>query len=227
MKTTKIDWCNCTVNPVIGCPNGCRYCYGEVMNNRFHYIPNWREPQYRPEQLKQFDSKKPKSVFIDSMSDIGCWSPYWLYCTLDAIIRNPQHKYIALTKTNTDILTSKIMHYMRTYVKANYNPIILGKSVTTQLTANALQKVANPLDFLSVEPLLERINFERVRLPKTIIIGAETGNDKNKVIPHKEWIRDIMRCADKQKCVVFMKESLRTIMGDEFRQDKLPWAIEG
>ena len=27
MKKTKIDWCDCTINPVVGCKNGCKYCY--------------------------------------------------------------------------------------------------------------------------------------------------------------------------------------------------------
>lgn len=37
---------------------------------------------------------------------------------------------------------------------------------------------------------------------------------------------DLMRQADAQESAVFMKESLRQLMGDDFRQDKLPWDIE-
>ena len=37
MKKTKIDWCDSTINCVYGCPNGCKYCYGNVMNKRFHF----------------------------------------------------------------------------------------------------------------------------------------------------------------------------------------------
>lgn len=25
MKKTKIEWCDCTINPVVGCKNGCPY----------------------------------------------------------------------------------------------------------------------------------------------------------------------------------------------------------
>ena len=56
-----------------------------------------------------------------------------------------------------------------------------------------------------------------------VIIGAETGNRKNKVIPKKEWVDDIVRQCDENEIKVFMKESLQEIMGDDFRQDKLPW----
>ena len=54
---------------------------------------------------------------------------------------------------------------------------------------------------------------------------AETGNRKGKVIPKKEWIDDIVMLADHFKINVFMKESLRVIMGDKFRQDSLPWVV--
>lgn len=48
----------------------------------------------------------------------------------------------------------------------------------------------------------------------------------DKVIPQKEWIDSLVKQADKHNCIVFMKESLRKIMGDDFRQDKLLWEIE-
>ena len=49
MNKTKIDWCDCTINPVVGCPNGCKYCYAERMNRRFGWVKNWRVPQFFPE----------------------------------------------------------------------------------------------------------------------------------------------------------------------------------
>ena len=58
-----------------------------------------------------------------------------------------------------------------------------------------------------------------------IIIGAETGNRKGKVIPQKQWIDDIVKQADERKVKVFMKESLRQLMGKDFRQDRLIWEV--
>ena len=101
MKKTKIDWCDCTVNPVIGCKNGCVYCYAEKINKRFGFIPNWKEPQFFPERLKQLDSKTPKSIFMDSMSDVGWWKREWGDKVFEAMRDNPQHKYIFLTKKQT------------------------------------------------------------------------------------------------------------------------------
>ena len=138
MNKTKIDWCDCTVNPVIGCKNGCKYCYAERLNKRFHYIPNWKCPQFRPEKLKQFYSKKPKSIFIDSMSDIGTWRQEWLEQVIDAIVANPQHNYIALTK-RPDMLSEKLIAIRNKVEDRNFYPLFgdrylfFGISITTQV----------------------------------------------------------------------------------------------
>lgn len=52
-----------------------------------------------------------------------------------------------------------------------------------------------------------------------IIIGAETGNRKGRVKPEREWIDHIVKNADENGIPVFMKESLREIMGTNFRQE--------
>lgn len=60
MKTTKIDWCDSTINPVIGCKKGCPYCYAERLNKRFNFIPDWKVPQFFPQRLKQLNSNTLK-----------------------------------------------------------------------------------------------------------------------------------------------------------------------
>jgi protein gp37 len=60
---------------------------------------------------------------------------------------------------------------------------------------------------------------------KLFIIGAETGTRKDKVVPKKEWVDNIVKFCNENKIKVFMKESLREIMGNDFRQDKLIWEI--
>lgn len=55
-------------------------------------------------------------------------------------------------------------------------------------------------------------------------IGAETGNSKNKVAPKREWIDDIVDACEDYGTPVFMKESLRELMGDDFRQE-FPWEV--
>ena len=229
MNKTKIDWCDCTVNPVMGCPNGCEYCYARKLNARFKWIEDWSKPQFFPERLKEFYSKKPKSIFIDSMSDIGTWEQEWIEQVIDAIVANQQHRYIALTK-RPDMLSKKLIAIRNKrgdrddfYPLGGDRNLFFGISITTQAQSD---RVGHAVDFYSVEPILEPITLPWRSFPKAIIIGAETGNRKGKVIPQKEWIDDLVRQADENKSAVFMKESLRQLMGDNFRQDKLPWDIE-
>ncbi len=217
MNKTKIDWCDATINCVYGCPNNCEYCYGNVLNKRFHFCKDWKVPEWKPEHLKEFYSKKSRSIFIDSMSDIGTWEQEWLNAVMKAIKDNPQHRYIALTK-RIEWLMNKINMTQYGILKT----LFIGRSVTTQ--AQLWDSLVVP-HFYSIEPILEPIMIPKDMM-RSLIIGAETGNRKGKVIPKKEWIDDLVRQADAQESAVFMKESLRQLMGDDFRQDKLPWDIE-
>lgn len=57
-----------------------------------------------------------------------------------------------------------------------------------------------------------------------IILGAESGNRKDKVVPRREWIDNIVQICDERNIPVFMKESLRDLMGADFRQE-FPWEV--
>ena len=57
-----------------------------------------------------------------------------------------------------------------------------------------------------------------------VIIGAETGNRKGKIIPKREWVENIVEAAQITGMKVFMKESLRGLMGADFRQE-FPWEV--
>lgn len=222
MNKTKIDWCDSTVNPVVGCPNGCAYCYAKRINNRFGYVENWDCPEFKPDALKKFNAKTSRAVFIDSMSDIGHWRPEWMVQILQAMANNPQHDYIALTKTSLAELNEKIGAALEK-VDGDFD-LYIGKSVATQAQADAFNAENEFIDFLSIEPLLEPIDLkDAVQLVQAIIIGAETGNRKGKVTPDAAWVRDLVKQADAAEIRVFMKESLRSIMGDDFRQDRLLW----
>jgi len=63
-------------------------------------------------------------------------------------------------------------------------------------------------------------SFDRNRW---IIIGAETGNRKGKVVPEKEWIDTICEAAVITDAAVFMKDSLIPIVGEENMRREFPW----
>ena len=218
MKSTKIDWCDASLNSVIGCKNGCPYCYAKKINDRFHFIKDWNEPQFFPERLEQLKSKKPKSIFMDSMSDVGWWKKEWQEEVFNAIYKNPQHTYIFLTKCEE----IDIPYYLRQ--GELQNRVFFGQSQTQGIVYNGFNEKFR--DFISLEPLLGKVHFNGFGGIRQVIIGAETGNRKSKVIPKKEWIDDIVKQCDEAKVRVFMKESLRDIMGEDFRQDELIWSVK-
>lgn len=55
------------------------------------------------------------------------------------------------------------------------------------------------------------------------LLGRLNGGTSYWSIPQKSWIDDIVRLADHHGIKVFMKGSLRGIMGEDFRRDKLAW----
>jgi protein gp37 len=100
INKTKIDWAEFTWNCVIGCKKNpsCEYCYAKKINNRFHYIKKWNEPEWRERSFHKRFPRKPSRIFVNSMSDIAYWKPEWMQKVLDKIKEYPQHKFLFLTK---------------------------------------------------------------------------------------------------------------------------------
>lgn len=70
--------------------------------------------------------------------------------------------------------------------------------------------------FVSVEPLLEPV---RPSLQDWIIVGAETGRRKGRVIPEREWIEQIVEDCREWDIPLFMKSSLADIWGEPLIQE--------
>lgn len=235
MKQTKIDWCDCTINPVVGCKHGCEYCYARKMNDRFGWIKDWCKPQFFPERLEQLKSKKSKSIFMDSMSDLAFYEDEWAKKTFSAMADNPQHKYIYLTKNYAKSFSVYINNTSTPIVNCFIGESFCGGKYKHKLSPDG-KSIFTP-QFLSIEPLLAESDITEFTTrnnwacnnygaDKMVIIGAETGNRKGKIIPKKKWVDSIVQQCDKNNVRVFMKSSLKEIMGEDFRQDKLLWEIE-
>ena len=159
------------------------------------------------------------------MSDFGWWKESWCQQIYMAMSENSQHNYILLTKGYGRPQTMFLWRDYDRDIISSRQKIFLGKTVDRNNRFNDFERY----DFLSIEPILEPINLEGIEYSpdiKQVIIGAETGNRKGKVTPKKEWIDDIVKVCDKANVRVFMKESLQSIMGKDFRQDRLIWEIK-
>ena len=53
------------------------------------------------------------------------------------------------------------------------------------------------------------------KCPEWVILGAETGNRKGKVVPQKEWVDNIVAKCRMMGTKVFMKDSLIPIVGEQ------------
>lgn len=173
--------------------------------------------------------KKPRTIFVCSMADLfGDWVPdEWIEEVFDACDKAPQHRYLFLTK-NSKRYTA--LHYAdKLPKKENMSNVWLGTTVTNReqvraLDINWLPRYANT--FLSVEPLIEDIASElytELDFVKWVIIGAETGNRKDKVIPQKQWIDKIVEECDGRGIAIYMKDSLIPIVGKENMRREFPW----
>lgn len=164
--------------------------------------------------------KKPRTIFVCSMADLfGEWMPdEWIEQVFKACEAAPQHRYLFLTKNPAryvDLYGRAILPVGEQYW--------YGTSVTSADMPFFYSRVPddNPHTFVSIEPIMSP--FLHVKeLPEWIIIGAETGNRNGKVIPERAWVEGVVSQARKRRVPVFMKESLRGLMGDDFRQE-FPW----
>jgi protein gp37 len=98
MNHTKIEWTDLTVNPIVGCTNGCTYCYARKMAKRRGRNTCCYDfkPHHHLERLNQIKpTQKPKKIFINSMWDWNCSDnkEWWLYAIIDTMQECPQHTF--------------------------------------------------------------------------------------------------------------------------------------
>lgn len=172
---------------------------------------------------------KPRTIFVGSMTDLfGEWVPdRWITDVFDACAKAPQHRYLFLTKNPK-----------RYYKLAEQGDTPNGKLpvASNMWFGTTITSVKDPIfwgdtwnTFLSVEPLLTDFKELTTALSKTsikwVIIGAETGNRKDKVIPQKEWVSNIVENCNSSGIPVFMKNSLIPIIGEENMRRDFPWRV--
>lgn len=205
MNKTKIDWCDSTWNPVTGCLHGCEYCYARGIANRFgcHATPDdkvsvvihpWEDsetgrklpypydfsPTLHKYRLNEYEGKKGRNIFVCSMADLfGKWVPdSWIEEVFKACEKAPQHNYIFLTKNPwryADLAKKGILPKRKNMW---YGYSYTGQEHEAKGWWNDEYNI-----FISMEPLLDNIC---TTLSKWIIIGAETGRRKDKVIPKRD-----------------------------------------
>lgn len=180
--------------------------------------------RYKMDEPKRWT--KPRTIFVCSMADLfGRWVPDdWIEEVFKACEDAPQHRYLFLTKNPGRYV--ELANAGKLPTKANF---WYGSSTPTKEAEFFYHGELNT--FVSIEPILEPFTdllddgVDAVRRVGWVIVGAETGNRAGKVIPEKSWIMELKNAADECGVPIFMKESLREIMGDDFKQES-PWEVE-
>jgi protein gp37 len=193
-------WWDISWNVVVGCKRGCTYCWARKMFNRFHPKENFEDIHYYPERLTiPLTIKRPKRIFVGDMCDLFAdWTPK---CYVEDILRIikkcPQHTFMFLTKSPDG------------YNNFEYpKNVWLGATITGIKDIDIADKLAriqtHNLKFLSIEPLLDRINTPHFLYTDFdwIIIGGLTP----KAVHKKEWVKEYLWFNSKRP--VFLKDNL-------------------
>lgn len=185
----------------------------------FKFEPTFH--RYRLDQPKKWT--EPRTIFVCSMADLfGEWVPLkWIQEVFEACKAAPQHRYLFLTKNPARYFGLAEMGLLPKDKNFWY-----GTTTTTQKEDFFWSDEHNT--FLSIEPIhgpFEKMEIGTLRrFTNWIIVGAETGSRKDKIIPEKAWIDELVACAWENEVPIFMKESLKDMMGMEFKQ-QFPWEV--
>lgn len=209
---SKIEWTEQTWNPATGCTKispGCSNCYAEVMARRLKAIgvqgyENGFELTLLPQRLEEpLLRKKPTVFFVNSMSDLFHEDiPFDYICKVFSTIeKTPQHTYQILTKR------AQRMASFFSEFKIPKNAW-LGVTVEDRKYGlpriNHLRHIPASIRFLSVEPLLEDLEYVDLTNIDWVIVGGESGHRARPMKP--EWVRNIQKQCLQQGSSFFFKQ---------------------
>ena len=225
-ENTKIEWCDNTFNPWIGCQKvstECKYCYAEKQNafrkwNRGTWGPhaprkktsdaNWKNPiKWNTEAgaFKEEHGHRPR-VFCASLADVfdnqvpTAWRE-----ELFALIR-------ACNKLDWLLLTKRPQNIAKMLPADwgnGYSNVWPGMSAGNQKYFDErwkhLKKIPAIIKFISYEPALGTLRLPtQGPLPDWLISGGESGGGARPV--KRRWIRDVIADCREHDVAVFHKQ---------------------
>ena len=194
---TKIEWSKQTWNPVTGCSKistGCKNCYAELFAQRrkgmgqLKYAEGFNLALHENLLTKPFEWKKPKQIFVNSMSDLFHEDvPFeFIQKVFNTMNETPRHTYQILTKRSRNLLDlSKELNWT--------DNIWMGVTVENDDYADRIDHLYQTnakIKFVSFEPLLNQIHNLDLDGIDWVIVGGESGTNARPM--EKEWAIDIL-----------------------------------
>jgi protein gp37 len=181
-RRSEIEWTESTWNPVTGCTKisaGCKHCYAERLAERLQAMgqPNYRngfEVTLQPQMLdRPLTWRKPQTIFVNSMSDLFHESvPFEYIRRVFAIMVTAHwHRFQVLTKRSSRLAAVA--------TRLRWPPNVwMGVSVESAHHVERikdLQSTGAAVKFLSLEPLLGRLQVLPLTGIHWVIVGGESG----------------------------------------------------
>jgi protein gp37 len=230
-----IDWAKWSWNPIVGCLHDCPYCYARDIAERFKadgvaVFANGFMPTLHAGRLSaplnryppQSDDERDARIFTGSMADVfGRWvPPEWIETILGVAAEARQWEFLMLTKFPKRMAEFQIP-----------GNVWMGTTVDCQARVAAaeaaFERVQARVKWLSVEPMLEPLKFQRLdRFQLLVIGGASRASKTPRWIPPFSWVADLMQQANDAGCAIYLKSNLylkETPFGARYRfTEKLP-----
>ena len=212
MANSTIEWTELTWNPTTGCTkisSGCKFCYAEIMTRRLKamgqekYKDGFKKVRIHEETLSiPYTWKKPKVVFVNSMSDLFHKDVplKFIQRVFQVMNENPQHVFQVLTK-RADRLAE--IHEQLTW---SHN-IWMGVSVEDGRVIDRidfLRTTAARVKFLSLEPLIGPLPNLNLNSIDWVIVGGESGHKARPMDP--DWVLDLQEQCEESKVAFFFKQ---------------------
>ena len=212
MAQSSIEWTELTWNPTTGCSKisaGCKFCYAEVMTKRLQamglekYADGFAVRTHPDALALPYTWKKPKVVFVNSMSDL--FHPEVPFDFIESVFQvmndNPKHIFQVLTKRAERLLECS--------PHLNWTPNIwMGVSVENEKVADRvdfLRETAAKTKFLSCEPLIGPLPNLNLAGIHWVIVGGESG--RGKIRPMREsWVIDLKQQCQNSNVPFFFKQ---------------------
>ena len=208
---SKIEWTDCTWNPVTGCSKisaGCQNCYAERMALRLRAMgsPNYVDGfavRCHPHMLERpLHWAKPRMVFVNSMSDLfHPQVPTSFVKDVFAVMRGAHwHTFQVLTKRSGRLLDLD--------ATLSWTPNMwAGVTVETDTyheRIDDLRKTDARVKFLSLEPLLGPFDHLDLMGVDWVIVGGESGPRARPI--RTDWVLNIRDQCRKAGVAFFFKQ---------------------